>query len=84
MTSRDVESRLADYLLGLPSTWRDRVATVTLPLAKKDVASLLDAAPESFSRALTSLARQGLIVVGAGRSVSITQPERLQQLVDQA
>lgn len=84
LTSRDVESRLADYLLGLPSTWRGHVATVTLPLAKKDVASLLDAAPESFSRALTSLARQGLIVVGAGRSVSITQPERLQQLVDEA
>ena len=57
LTSRGVESRLADYLLGLPSTWRDRIATVTLPLAKKDVASLLDTTPESFSRALKSLAR---------------------------
>ncbi len=84
LTSRDVESRLAEYLLGLPGTWRGRVATVTLPLAKKDVASLLDAAPESLSRALTSLARKGLIVIGAGRSVSITQPDRLQQLVDEA
>ena len=84
LTSRDVESRLADYLLGLPSTWRGRVATVTLPLAKKDVASLLDTTPESFSRALKSLASQGLIVIGAGRSVSITQPDRLQQLVDEA
>lgn len=83
LTSRDVESRLADYLLGLPSTWRDRVATVTLPLAKKDVASLLDTTPESFSRALKSLAAEGLIVIGAGRSVSITQPDRLQQLVDE-
>ena len=84
LTSRDVDSRLADYLLGLSGTWRDGVATVTLPLAKKDVASLLDTTPESFSRALKSLARQGLIVIGAGRSVSITQPDRLQQLVDQA
>ena len=84
LTSRDVESRLAEYLLGLPGTWRGRVATVTLPLAKKDVASLLDTAPESFSRALKSLAMQGLIVIGAGRSVSITQPDRLQQLVDEA
>jgi len=82
LTSRGVEGRLADYLLGLPSTWRDRIATVTLPLAKKDVAALLDTTPESFSRALKSLADQGLIVVGAGRSVSITQPELLQQLVD--
>lgn len=84
LTSRDVESRLADYLLGLSSTWRGGVATVTLPLAKKDVASLLDTTPESFSRALKSLAGQGLIVIGAGRSISIPQPERLQQLVDQA
>jgi len=83
LTSRDVESRLAEYLLGLPGTWPRRVATVTLPLAKKDVASLLDTSPESLSRALSSLATQGLIVIGAGRSVSITQPDRLQQLVDQ-
>lgn len=83
LTSRDVESRLADYLLSLPSTWRGRVATVTLPLAKKDVASLLDTTPESFSRALKSLAAEGLIVIGTGRSVSITQPGRLQQLADE-
>ena len=84
LTSRDVESRLADYLLGLSTTWRGGVATVTLPLAKKDVASLLDTTPESLSRALKSLAGQGLIVIGAGRSVSITQSDRLQQFVDEA
>ena len=84
LTSRDVESRLADYLLRLPSAWRGRVATVSLPLAKKDVASLLDTSPESLSRALASLARQGLIAIGAGRSISITQPDRLQRLVDEA
>ena len=84
LTTRDVESRLAGYLLGLPSTWRDLVATVNLPLAKKDVASLLDTSPESLSRALSSLAGQGLIVIGEGRSVSITQPDRLQRTVDDA
>ena len=83
LTSRDVESRLAEYLLGLPTTWRGGVAVVTLPLAKKDVASLLDTTPESLSRALKSLAGQGLIETGAGRSVSITQSARLQQLVDE-
>ena len=57
---------------------------MTLPVAKKDVASLLDTTPESLSRALKSLAGQDLIVIGAGRSVSITQPDRLQQLVDEA
>lgn len=84
LTSRDVESRLANYLLGLPSTWRGRVATVSLPLTKKDVASLLDTSPESLSRALSSLAGRGLIVIGAGRSVSIMQPDLLQRLVDEA
>ena len=84
LTSRDVESRLADYLLGLPSTWRGGVGMVRLPLAKTDVASLLDTPPESLCRALRSLAGQGLIVIGAGRSVSITQSDRLQQLVDEA
>lgn len=82
LTSRDVESRLADYLLGLPTTWRDGGAVVTLPLAKKDVASLLDTSPESLSRSLTSLAAQGLITVGPGRSVGLIEPDRLQRLVD--
>ena len=84
LTSRDVESRLADYLLGLPSTWRDGGAVVTLPLAKKDVASLLDTSPESLSRALKSLAGQGLIAIGPGRAVSVIEPDRLQRLVDEA
>jgi len=82
LTSQDVERRVADYLLGLSSSWGGGVATVTLPLAKKDVASLLDTTPESLSRALKSLAGQGLIVIGAGRSVSITESGRLQQFVD--
>jgi CRP/FNR family transcriptional regulator, anaerobic regulatory protein len=84
LTTRDVEGRLAEYLLGLPSAWDGGVATVRLPLAKKDVASLLDASPESLSRALASLARQGVITVGPGRAISITQPDRLQVLGDDA
>ncbi|WP_372594931.1 Crp/Fnr family transcriptional regulator [Actinotalea sp.] len=83
LTSRGVESRLAEYLIGLPSTWQGPVATVTLPLAKKDVAALLDTTPESLSRALRSLAGQGVITTGAGRSVSITQAGRLQQIADE-
>jgi CRP/FNR family transcriptional regulator, anaerobic regulatory protein len=82
LTSRDVEGRVANYLLGLPIAWRDGSATVTLPLAKKDVAALLDTTPESFSRALASLATRDLIAIGVGRSVSITQPDGLQRLVD--
>lgn len=82
LTSRGVEARLADYLLGLPTRWQDGAATVRLPLAKKDVASLLDTSPESLSRALASLTRRGAIAVGAGRTVAVTSPERLQELAD--
>jgi len=49
LTSRDIEGRLAHYLLGLPGSWHDRVSTVTLPLAKKDVAALLDTPPPKAS-----------------------------------
>ena len=82
LTSRDVETRLAGYLLALPVTWRDGVATVTLPLAKKDVASLLDTSPESLSRALAGLAGRGLIALGARRAVTVVRPEALQHLVE--
>jgi CRP/FNR family transcriptional regulator len=82
LTSRDVEARVADYLLGLPSSWDGAVPTVTLPLAKKDVASLLDTSPETLSRALTRLTGRGVIALGPGRSVRITDPGLLQALVD--
>ena len=81
LTSRDVESRVADYLLHLPGTGRRRHGD---PAACQAGCRLpLDTTPESFSRALKSLARQALIVILAGRSVSITQPDQLQQLVDE-
>lgn len=79
LTSHDVENRVADYLLGLPGSWRAGIATVTLPLAKKDVAALLDTTPESLSRSLRSLSDKGLITIGPGRSVSIIRPDRLEQ-----
>lgn len=80
LTSRDVESRLAGYLLGLPGANVDGAQTVHLPMAKKDIASLIDTTPESLSRALASLATQGLIRIGSGRSVSITRSDALRQL----
>ncbi|WP_448630820.1 Crp/Fnr family transcriptional regulator [Cellulomonas soli] len=83
LLSQDVESRVAGYLLTLPTTWVDGVATVRLPLAKKDVASLLDTSPESLSRTLTRLAGRGLITTGRGRAVTITQPTDLHRLADQ-
>lgn len=84
LTTRGVESRLADYLLGLPRTRTGKPSPITLPLAKKDVASLLDTTPESLSRALKSLASRGAIALGTGRAVVITRPDLLEQIVDEA
>lgn len=82
LTSRDVERRLADYLLGLPAAGGGDPVTVELPVPKKDVASLIDTTPESLSRALKSLAGQGLVSLGPGRSVTISQRDRLRRLAD--
>lgn len=60
--SGNVGSRLADYLLALPATPGPRGAIdVTLPLAKKDIASLLSTTPESLSRQLRKLTDSGVI-----------------------
>lgn len=82
LTTRGVESRLAAYVLDLPRTRSGGTSPVTLPLAKRDVASLLDTTPESLSRALRSLAGKGAITIGAGRSLSIERPALLQQIAD--
>ncbi|MDO8107128.1 Crp/Fnr family transcriptional regulator [Isoptericola sp. b441] len=82
LVSRGVEARVAHYLLGLPGRWRGAVVTVSLPLSKRDVASVLDTTPESLSRALRHLSQAGAITVGHGRSVTIDQPDVLQQVAD--
>ena len=53
-------ARVASYLLGLGAA---QGVTIALPAAKKDIACYLGLQPESFSRALASLKRQGLIEV---------------------
>ncbi|GGK75164.1 Crp/Fnr family transcriptional regulator [Ornithinimicrobium pekingense] len=78
--SGDVSSRLAGYLLSLPATYGPHGPTVTLPLPKKDVASLLDTTPESLSRQLRRLGDSGVIAQHAGRRVTLTDVDALTQL----
>lgn len=56
--------RAASYLLGLSHSQGDELS---LPAAKKDVACFLGLQPESFSRALGSLKKDGLIEVDEQR-----------------
>lgn len=78
--SGDVSSRLATYLLSLPGHHAAGELEVHLPLAKKDIASLLDTTPESLSRQLRRLRESGLIVQRDGRKVVITDVDALMDL----
>lgn len=71
LISGDVTSRLADYLLSLPAQRDGATLAVELPLAKKDVASLLDTTPESLSRQLRRLSDSGVITTDTSRHIKI-------------
>lgn len=78
MSSSDVGTRLARYLLGLPSVpGAGGQATITLPLAKKDIASLLGTTPESLSRALRRLADAGVVDLSRGGQLLVRDGGRL-------
>lgn len=81
LASADVEGRLADYLLDLPARRVDAGARVRLPLAKKDVASLLGTTPETLSRTLSRLAADGLLALPGPREVDLLDPDGLARLV---
>lgn len=79
MGAVDVVARVAGYLLDLPGEPAADGYRVRLPLPKKDVASWLGTTPESFSRALTRLARDRVIAVDAD-TIDLLDPARLEQL----
>lgn len=82
LTSADVESRLAGYLMGLPAKHQDGRLVVRLPLAKKDIASLLGTTPETLSRKLAAFTDAGLITV-RGRDVVITDSAGLESAAEE-
>ena len=78
--SGDVTARLADYLLELPGAAGPAGVAVRLPMAKKDIASLLDTSPESLSRQLRRLREAGIIADGDAGGLVIVDPETLMDL----
>lgn len=70
-------ARLASYLLGLGDA---QGARIVLPAAKKDVACYLGLQPESFSRALASLKRAGLIEED-GEQIALLDRRGLERLL---
>lgn len=83
VVSGDVASRLADYLLSLPGRQVEQGIELELPIAKKDIASLLDTTPESLSRQLRRFQQSGLIEPLDGRRLRILDFESLLDLAEQ-
>lgn len=82
--SGDVTSRLASYLLNLPNHHGSGIyPKVQLPLAKKDIASLLDTTPESLSRQLRRLSDSGVIEQTPQGLITITDIDALTALSTQ-
>lgn len=63
LAAHDVPARVAGYLLDLPGEPTPGGVSVRLPWPKKDIASWLATTPESFSRALARLEREGVLAV---------------------
>ncbi len=80
LLSGDVTSRLAEYLLNLPGAHTPEGTKVTLPLAKKDIASLLDTTPESVSRQLRRLTDSQIASAEGQRGLVIHDVDALMEL----
>lgn len=71
ITSSDVNTRVAAYLLDLAGSTRAGVANVRLPMAKQEIAAYLGTTPETLSRRLGALSASGIIEVHRRRDISI-------------
>ncbi len=78
LSLKDVPGRLAAYLLYL-SDERGGEAAVDLKISKQELASLLGTIPETLSRILSRMARQGLIQVD-GRHIEILDRAGMEEL----
>jgi cAMP-binding proteins - catabolite gene activator and regulatory subunit of cAMP-dependent protein kinases len=78
VTTSSVESRLANYLLETSAGLDETV--FTLPLKKKDIATYLGTTPETISRKLTSLAKQGMIQKISNNEFKILDADRLMMI----
>ena len=81
LTLREVPARLAHYLLQL-SQQANAAKTVTLDVSKGQLAASLGTIPETLSRVLAKLKRQGLVNV-QGMNIQLLDIDRLRELAEQ-
>lgn len=81
LTLRDVETRLANWLIKrCPDPGSDQPARVELTMAKRTLAAELGTVSETFSRTLAKFRKEKLITV-KGKTLVILSPARLQALL---
>jgi len=78
VTPASVESRLANYLLETSAGLDE--AVFTLPLKKKDIATYLGTTPETISRKLTSLEKQGMIEKVTNNKFKILDEDKMMMI----
>ncbi|HTI73339.1 MAG TPA: Crp/Fnr family transcriptional regulator [Candidatus Limnocylindria bacterium] len=81
LTLRDVETRLANWLIKrCPSPASDQSMTIQLTMTKRVLAAELGTVSETFSRALAKLRVQKLLIV-KGKTITVLSPTRLRELL---
>ena len=81
MTLKDVETRLANWLLKrCPDPAATRPAVVELKTTKRVLAAELGTVSETLSRTLAKLREQGLVIT-RGKTLTVSSPERLSALL---
>ncbi|MDQ1257189.1 MAG: family transcriptional regulator, dissimilatory nitrate respiration regulator [Candidatus Hydrogenedentes bacterium] len=78
LSLKEVPGRLARYLLGLRKRPSD--AEVEMPVSKAQLASLLGTIPETLSRIIARMTKEGLIASASHQHIRLLDPEALEQL----
>ncbi|KKE79537.1 Crp/Fnr family transcriptional regulator [Oceanobacillus caeni] len=78
LSSKDVETRTASYLLELVDKYN--TTSVELPISKKDLASYLGTTSETLSRRLSSFQTNGWIEQRGQRKIQILDREALREM----
>lgn len=81
LSLKEVPSRLASYLLDLSSR-QGGGGDIELDVAKGRLATMLGTLPETISRVLNRMSREGLVEAMGGRGLTILDFQRLQELAD--
>lgn len=80
LSAKDVEARIASYVLELAG--KQETKTITLPMTKKDLASFLGTSQETLSRRLSNFQKQGMITQEGHRKIIIEQYDRLEEIAE--